>query len=258
MNKKIILSRVVVTNNMLPMIANTHNQNQPNSVFNLIDSQAYTPWFIPMTKHFLALFALTIYSAMAMGIKPEKRIELFNGKDLSGWVSTLQDNIAASKVWSVQDGTLRCSGEPLGYLRTEKTWTDYHLTIEWRWMTNKAGNSGLFLHMNGPDKIWPKTFECQGAHGHQGDVFCMGGTQAVEMHAKGGMTSMDAAAEKPIGEWNTYEAICKRDTIIVILNGKEVNRLTGCMPSSGAVGLQSEHGAWEVRRVTIKPYKVKK
>ncbi len=207
---------------------------------------------ISFIQRYLSPFILAAGSAMAMDIKPAGPSELFNGKDLTGWVSTLQDSSAASKVWTVQDGTLRCTGQPFGYLRTEKTWTDYHLTIEWRWLTEKAGNSGLFLHLNGPDKVWPKAFECQGAYRHQGEVFCLG-TQAVEKPAEGGLKSMDAAAEKPVGEWNTYEAICQGDTITVILNGKEVNRLTGCVPSGGAIGLQSENGAWEARRVTIKP-----
>jgi type 1 glutamine amidotransferase len=114
----------------------------------------------------------------------------------------------------------------------------------------------MFLHMNGPDKVWPKTFECQGAHGHQGEVFCLG-TKAMNVPEKGGFKSMDAAAEKPLGEWNTYEAICKGDTITVLLNGKVVNRLTGCVPSNGRIGFQSENGAWEARRVTIKPLSIK-
>lgn len=198
------------------------------------------------------LFAIGSFSVLAEDIKPTESIELFNGKDLIGWVSTLQDNVEVSKVWSVREGTLRCSGEPFGYLRTERSWADYHLKIEWRWLTDKGGNSGLFLHMNAPDRIWPKTFECQGAHGHQGDFFCLG-TKAEGVPEKGGLKSKVPEAEKPLGEWNSCEAICKGDTITVFLNGKEVNRVTRCVPSSGFVGLQSEKGSWEVRRVTIKP-----
>ena len=76
---------------------------------------------------------------MAVDIKPAGPVELFNGKDLTGWVSTLQGDSAESKVWPVLDGMLRCSGQPYGYLRTEKTWTNYHLMIEWRWTRTVSG-----------------------------------------------------------------------------------------------------------------------
>jgi hypothetical protein len=55
-------------------------------------------------------------------IEPKEKIELFNGKDMDGWVSHLKDNTEASKVWSVKDGLLLCAGKPNGYLRTEKSY----------------------------------------------------------------------------------------------------------------------------------------
>ena len=66
--------------------------------------------------------------------------ELFNGKDLSGWidVNTTEDT------WSVRDGTLICTGHPIGVMRSDRQYENFILQIEWRHM--EAGeNSGTFL-----------------------------------------------------------------------------------------------------------------
>jgi hypothetical protein len=200
----------------------------------------------------LSLFIAALCCAQdAAPITPAERTELFNGKDLSGWVSYLKDGSEAAKVWSVQDGILRCVGEPWGYLRTAKTWRDFRLTVEWRF--TKSGNTGVFVHVNGEDKIWPCLFEAQGMHGQQGAVVFLGGSKAAEKPAKGALKRTVEDAEKPLGEWNTYEVVCKGDTVTISLNGKEMNRISGCEPSSGAVALQSEGGAWEARKVVIEP-----
>jgi len=101
-------------------------------------------------------------------IEPKEKIELFNGKDMDGWVSHLKDNTEAAKVWSVKDGLLLCVGKPNGYLRTEKSYANYKLTVEWRFA--KAGNTGVLVHINGKDKVWPLCVECQGMHKAQGDM----------------------------------------------------------------------------------------
>ncbi len=207
---------------------------------------------MPLRPIILPLLVAACMAQDAVPVTPSERIELFNGRDLTGWVSHLRDGAEASRVWSVQDGTLRCVGEPWGYLRTEKKWKDYRLTVEWRFI--KAGNTGVFVHVNGEDAIWPCLFEAQGKHGDQGSVVFLGGSKAAEKPAKGLVRKRTADdAEKPVGEWNIYEVVCKGDTVTIILNGREMNRISGCEPSSGAVALQSEGGSWEVRKVVIEP-----
>src|SRR5262245_48946577 len=61
------------------------------------------------------------------------KIALFNGKDLTGWVQYLPDGADPSKTWSVKDGAIHCTGEPAGYIRTEKNFKNYFLVVEWRW-----------------------------------------------------------------------------------------------------------------------------
>lgn len=57
-------------------------------------------------------------------------IELFNGKDFTGWTFFMRSNSAPEKTWSVTNGLIHCAGRPPGYLRTEKSFQNYHLTVE--------------------------------------------------------------------------------------------------------------------------------
>ena len=45
--------------------------------------------------------------------------------------------------------------------------------------------------------------------------------------------SVDASAERPTGEWNTYDIICAGDTVTLRVNGVEQNRATGVTLTSG-------------------------
>jgi len=47
-------------------------------------------------------------------------------------------------------------------------------------------------------------------------------------------------SEKPVGEWNTYQVVCKDDTVTIIVNGTEMNKVTGSNIRSGQIGIQSE------------------
>ena len=61
-------------------------------------------------------------------------IALFNKKDLKDGYVYLKDSDAdLESVWNVQDGELRCSGNPVGFLRTKQEYSDYKLVFEWRW-----------------------------------------------------------------------------------------------------------------------------
>lgn len=83
--------------------------------------------------------------------------DLFNGKDLTGWV----DVNTSPETWSVRDGVMVCTGLPIGVMRSERQYENFILEIEWRHM-ELGGNSGVFLwcdangngttHLNGESK----------------------------------------------------------------------------------------------------------
>jgi hypothetical protein len=59
--------------------------------------------------------------------------------------------------------------------------------------------------------------------------------------------------EKPVGEWNTLECICKGDRISIFLNGTLVNEAKAVTPSKGRIQIQSEAAEVFIRRVELIP-----
>jgi hypothetical protein len=190
---------------------------------------------------------------------PTERIELFNGKDFTGWTFCLRSNAEPAKTFTMTNGVIHCIGQPFGYMRTEKSYKDYHLTVEWRFVKVASGadNSGVFVHIQPPDQVWPKCIENQGQYQHQGDLVMMSGAtcKARDTVQTRMVRATQPQNEKPAGEWNTYEVVCSGATLKNYVNGKLMNEVTECSISSGAIGLQSEGGDLEVRKVTLEPLK---
>jgi len=85
--------------------------------------------------------------------------DLFNGKDLTGWV----DVNTSKETWSVRDGLLVCTGRPIGVMRSTEQFENFILHIEWRHM-EAGGNSGVFVWSEGtvPEgRRLPKGMEVQ-------------------------------------------------------------------------------------------------
>lgn len=209
----------------------------------------------------IALLALCPLLALAGEaqevIEPKERIELFNGKDLTGW--KLFAGNEPEKTFYVEDGVVKCTGRPAGYMRTEKAYKNYKFVIEWRFI--KPGNSGVLVHMSGKDVVWPRSLECQGQYQAQGDFWVIGGFEFKEHKAGGERVSGRRVAklgphnEKPVGEWNVYEIICDGDTVLPYVNGKLMNEAHECSDTSGHICIQSEGGQWEARKIYLEPLK---
>ena len=83
--------------------------------------------------------------------------DLFNGKDLTGWINVN----CAKDTWGVRDGMIVCTGKPNGCMVTKKEYGDYVLKLKWRWPAEgKGGNSGVLLHVQ-DEKYWPTSIEAQ-------------------------------------------------------------------------------------------------
>ncbi len=199
-------------------------------------------------------------------IVPKEKIVLWNGKDFTGWKLMVRDpKHDVTKTWSVRNGVVCCQGKPSGYMRTEKDYADYLLHVEWRW-PEKGGNSGALVHMSIPDNVWPKSLECQLASGNAGDFWLIGegrkylrNIETAE-HAKGDdrvkgrkVVKLKTSSEKPLGQWNEYDIICKDDWVVVLVNGVLQNVATKCSITSGKICLQSEGTPVEFRNIYIEP-----
>lgn len=187
------------------------------------------------------------------GNKVSETIMLFNGKDLSNWVFKLKDpSIDPAAIFTIRNGVIHITGNPFGYMRTKDTYSDYKLHVEWRWPA-EAGNSGVFVHAQQPDTVWLKCVECQLQAGNAGDFVCMNGADMTERtdKSKPFVKKLALSSEKPTGEWNTMEVICKSNTIEVFVNGTLQNKGTNVSVSKGSICLQSEEKDVEFRNVYL-------
>lgn len=188
--------------------------------------------------------------------KAQSKVMLFNGKDLSGWHRYLEGgaNADQTNTWTVSDGILHCSGKPAGYIRTTEQYEHYKLTFEYRFPA-EGGNNGVLLHIQLPDQVWPKSIEAQLLHEHAGDMFVIAGSEFKE-HTNPDdrrVPKSQASSEKPLGEWNTYEVICDKDTITIFVNGVMQNRATETNITKGFIGLQSEGVPVDFRNIVLEP-----
>jgi hypothetical protein len=192
-----------------------------------------------------------------------KKVSLWNGRDLTGWERVVSDPAAdVNDIWRVQKGVIHCTGQVNGYLRTDKTYRDYQLHVEWRWPDTPA-NSGVLLHASKPDQVWPPCIECQLKASNAGDFVLMNGTGL----AVDGVDRQNSAkqfvvivkksptSERPAGQWNSYDIHCAGDTVRCYVNGTLQNEGTGAIPTFGYIGLQSEGGPIEFRNIYIVPLK---
>jgi hypothetical protein len=183
------------------------------------------------------------------------RVALFNGRDLAGWRLFLAENQREPSAATVADGVIHLSSKRSGYLVTEKTFSNYHLHVEWRWPTDTAknANSGVLVHLHGPDTVWPLCFECQLKAGNAGQVVGMGlDIPAAPLDNKRKRAPKFAASsEQPPGEWNTYEIYARADTLEVFINGTRQNFVEKLPVSTGGIALQLEGFPIDFRNVWL-------
>ena len=187
----------------------------------------------------------------------ERQTQLFNGKDLSGWVLHVnpESDVPATDVFGVQDGVITIAGDPFGYMMTEQSFSDYKLHVEWRWV-GEPSNSGLFQRCIPTEGVWPDCAEVNLMAGRAGDMISLSETPFDELKETGGrfLRSEAESAEKPAGEWNTAEIICQGTHIQAWINGVLMNE-AHFSRTEGPIALQSEGGPLEIRNVYLVPVK---
>jgi hypothetical protein len=180
-------------------------------------------------------------------------IQLFNGRDLTGW-KVKDANM--KNAWVVENGTLinrppaHAEGqqrERTANLRTEREFEDFNLKLE---VNVPAGsNSGVYLR---------GIYEIQVV-----DSF----GKALDSHNQGALYSRitpSVAAEKPAGEWQTMDMTLVDRHLTVVLNGKTIidnQPVLGCTGGAmwsdesrpGPIFLQGDHGPVSYRNIVLKP-----
>lgn len=217
-----------------------------------------------MHKRYLVLLMAGMLTISSFGqeFKP-----LFNGKDLSGWytfISRKGKNNDTDTVFSVANGQLKITGKEFGYIITEKSYSNFHLVVEFKWgvkkyppRENAVRDNGICYYVVEPDRVWPRSVECQVQEGDCGDFWLIDSVTAVVDGVQWGPTKNTRVtkkkdAEKPSGEWNRIEVIAKDGRCTHIVNGVVVNEAEKVSLRSGRILLQSEGAETYYRKIELK------
>ena len=209
---------------------------------------------------------LVLGATRAVGMQVPEFRDLFNGKDLTGWVNVN----TAEDTWRVKDGVLVCSGHPIGVMRSEQEYENFVLHIEWMHI-EPGGNSGVFVWSSArpdpsgrlPDGIevqmleldWPKLHMRNGvmpplAYVH-GELFGVGGVKIVPDNPRGERSMSVENRCKGRGEWNTYDVVAVDGVIKLAVNGKFVNGISRSTRRKGYLCLESEGAEIHFRNIRI-------
>src|SRR5688500_9538654 len=136
------------------------------------------------------------------------------------WVNVNTDE----STWTVKKDELKCSGRPIGVMRSEKQYENFIMHVEWKHM-EPGGNSGVFVWSSAipnekdrlPDGVevqmleldWVKLNLRDGvvppvAYVH-GELFGVGGVETTPDNPRGTRSSSIENLCKGRGEWNTYD-----------------------------------------------------
>jgi hypothetical protein len=204
-------------------------------------------------------FFLGTYAMLASTGCAASSTELFTGHDFSGWEYVAKPAAEIGTVCKIlPDGVIAAAGTPVGYIATLASYKNYRLHTEYRW-TDKAGNSGVLIHINAKpdDQSWPLSQQVQMKTKAVGDLMPMVGATFAEplepspKNPRKPHTAPDS--EKPAGEWNVCDIVCRDGTIEVTLNGVVQNKVTASQPSAGRIGFQFEGAPFELRHIRLQP-----
>lgn len=202
---------------------------------------------------FFLFVSSLVLSQQTSSLKSKHSAPFFEAQDANNWVYVIKDkSLESNSVFKMDNGLLQISGASSGYLRTTKSFADYTMELEWRW-TKKLGNSGVLVHIQSKDTIWPVCYQVQQRSDAAGDIICMNGLWAKECKdsVKFTVPKYLPSNEKPLGEWNAMKVICKKNTLKVFINGVLQNNVTGLTAVNGYIGFQNEGVPLEFRKLLI-------
>lgn len=170
-------------------------------------------------------------------------IELFNGKDLSGWKPRHEE---AKNGWQVREGAL-ANVSPGNDLMTERLFNDLKLRAQFRYP--KGSNSGIYLRGRYEVQI-------EDDFGLEPESHLIGGVY-------GFLTPRVNNAKRP-DEWQTIEITLVGRVVTIVLNGEPIIErqaipgITGGALDSdeekpGPILIQGDHGKVEFKSLTITP-----
>ena len=182
----------------------------------------------------LQLLSMLLLTVSFLTAQDNEEINLFNGKDLDGWVNH------GEELWYVEDGLMVCESGPkgaYGYLSTKEFYDDFILTLDFK--QEADGNSGVFFR---------STFEGTKVSGWQVEVAPPGkDTGGVyESYGRGWLIKPTPEKDKALkmGEWNTMKIVVVGKSVKTWLNGVQMIQIEDekIGEGRGAIALQIHDG----------------
>ncbi len=175
--------------------------------------------------------------------KEGKPIELFNGKDLTGWKGLVP---GVEMKWSVQDGILRNAPPTTDIVSEQKFW-NFKLHVDFRIVEHS--NSGIGLRGRYEIQVLDDYGRPPNPHG------------AAALYSR---VAPSVNASKPAGEWQTYDIRLVGRQLTVVHNGTkvldkvEVEGLTAIANNSdegepGPFIVQGDHSYVEIKNFIVTP-----
>lgn len=200
-----------------------------------------------------------------------------------GWVALTEKDFtnancdASTWTWK-PDGSIYCTGTPVGVLRSAKQYTNFELVVQWKHL-KAGGNSGVFVWA--PEKQFSTLKRNQLPHGIEVQVLDHGYTEQYEKSSKkkatwfttnGDVFPVGSSKMKPfpplspdgsrsfprknlskgINEWNHYYVRAINGEIRLWVNGEEVSGGNHIEPRSGFLCLESEGSPIEFKGLRIR------
>lgn len=161
-------------------------------------------------------------------------VSIFDGESLDGWT------IHGTELWYVEDGDLVCESGPdasYGYLRTNATYTDFELTLEF--LQEADGNSGVFFRSKLDGVVitgWQAEVAPPGLY--SGGIY--------ESYGRGWLIRPEPEKDAALrmGEWNEMKLRVIGSRVTTWLNGTEMIDLTDDKigGATGHIALQIHDG----------------
>lgn len=209
-------------------------------------------------------FSFLLLSLILLSCGSEKKIELFNGENLDNWdIYVSNTDVAPADLFWVDEGVIHTKGVPNGYIRTKEIYSNFKLHVEWKWNENPT-NSGVLIHVQGKEMIWPLCLECQLMHEHAGDVVLIGKGSGISSKDSTYLVTseenryiviprFEEISEYDPGEWNSYDISSKDGDLEVVVNGVLQHVASGMTLTEGNIALQSEGSPMQFRNIYLQP-----
>lgn len=161
-----------------------------------------------------------------------KWVSLFNGKDLSGWVPV--NNVTCV----VTNGNLRIV-TGMGWLCSEKQYTDFILEAEWRALVPDY-DSGFYVRAGREGKPWPNWWQVNLKDSALGAL------------VKGYKTVVPAETPKmPVNKWVKFRIEVRGKKITLDVDGERAWEFNELDAERGYISIQIENKSFDFRNIRI-------